>query len=57
MLLLWGDHDQLVPPAYGEAYRQHLPHAEWQLLPNCGHLPMFECEREFVDAVAKFCRD
>ena len=24
-LLLWGDHDRLVPPAYGEAYRQHIP--------------------------------
>ena len=23
-LLLWGDHDRLVPPAYGEAYKKHL---------------------------------
>ncbi len=55
-LLLWGADDRLVPPAYGEAYRRHLPHAEWKLLPNCGHVPMFECEKEFVEAVANFCR-
>jgi pimeloyl-ACP methyl ester carboxylesterase len=55
-LLLWGADDRLVPPAYGEAYRRHLPHAEWRLLPDCGHVPMFECEREFVEAVANFCK-
>jgi pimeloyl-ACP methyl ester carboxylesterase len=54
-LLLWGDDDRLVPPAYGEAYRQHLPRAEMQLIRNCGHLPMFEREAEFVEAVTKFC--
>ena len=56
-LLLWGANDQLVPPAYGEAYRRHLPQAEWRTIPNCGHMPMFECEREFVETVANFCRD
>jgi pimeloyl-ACP methyl ester carboxylesterase len=56
VLLLWGAHDRLVPPSYGEAYRKCLPHAEWKLIPNCGHLPMFEREAEFVQAVAGFCR-
>lgn len=55
-LLLWGADDRLVPPAYGEAYRRHLPQAEWKLIPNCGHMPMFEREAEFVEAVANFCR-
>jgi pimeloyl-ACP methyl ester carboxylesterase len=56
VLLLWGEHDRLVPPAYGEAYRQHLPQAEWKVLPGCGHLAMFEKETEFVAAVAQFAR-
>jgi pimeloyl-ACP methyl ester carboxylesterase len=55
-LLLWGADDRLVPPAYGEAYRKHLPHAEMKLIPACGHLGMFEKEREFVDAVTAFCQ-
>jgi pimeloyl-ACP methyl ester carboxylesterase len=55
-LLLWGEQDRLVPPAYGEAYRKHLPQAEWQVLPGCGHLAMFEKEAEFVEAITRFCR-
>ena len=54
-LLLWGDHDRLVPPAYGEEYKKHIPGAEMKLIPNCGHLPMFEKEAEFVDAITSFC--
>ena len=54
-LLLWGDHDKLVPPAYGEAYQQHIAGAELKLIKDCGHLPMFEKEAEFVDAITKFC--
>jgi pimeloyl-ACP methyl ester carboxylesterase len=53
-LLLWGDHDRLVPPAYGKAYHQCLPQAQLKLLPDCGHLGMFEKEAEFVEAVASF---
>jgi pimeloyl-ACP methyl ester carboxylesterase len=56
VLLLWGANDRLMPPAYGEEYRKYLPQAEWQLIPECGHLPMFERELEFVEAVARFCR-
>src|SRR5438132_442206 len=55
-LLLWGDHDRLVPPPHGEAYRKSIPGAELKLIKNCGHLPMFEKEAEFVDTITKFCR-
>jgi pimeloyl-ACP methyl ester carboxylesterase len=54
-LLLWGASDRLVPPAYGEAYRRHIPGAELKLIPECGHLPMFERESEFVNLVKAFC--
>jgi pimeloyl-ACP methyl ester carboxylesterase len=56
-LLIWGDDDRLVPPAYGEAYRQHLPHAELKLIKDCGHLPMFEKEAEFVELLTRFAQD
>jgi pimeloyl-ACP methyl ester carboxylesterase len=55
-LLVWGAHDKLIPPAYAHAYQKHIPHAELKLIPDCGHLPMFEREAEFVDIVGKFCR-
>jgi pimeloyl-ACP methyl ester carboxylesterase len=56
VLLVWGDNDRLVPPAYGEAYRKHIPHAEMKLIPNCGHLPMFEQEAAFVEKIVGFCK-
>jgi pimeloyl-ACP methyl ester carboxylesterase len=56
-LLLWGAHDRLVPPAYGEAYRKCIAGAQLQLIPDCGHLPMFEREAEFVQTIAEFCKD
>jgi pimeloyl-ACP methyl ester carboxylesterase len=55
-LLLWGEDDRLVPPSYGKAYQTHLPKAELQLIPESGHLPMFECEDAFVDAVLAFAK-
>ena len=56
VLLLWGEQDRLVPPAYGRAYQKLLPQAELKLLPQCGHLAMFEKETEFVEAVLRFCK-
>jgi len=56
-LLLWGGDDRLVPPAYGEAYHQYLPHAEWKVIPKCGHLLMFERENEFVETISRFCAE
>jgi pimeloyl-ACP methyl ester carboxylesterase len=55
-LLVWGESDRLVPPSYGKAYREHIPGAELKLLPQCGHMPMFEKEKEFVETVAAFCK-
>jgi len=55
-LLLWGDHDRLIPPSYGEAYRKLIPGAEMKLIKDCGHLPMFEKEAEFVETLTRFCQ-
>jgi pimeloyl-ACP methyl ester carboxylesterase len=54
VLLLWGENDRLVPPAYGMAYKKFLPRAEMKTIPGCGHLGMFEKEEEFVAAVRRF---
>jgi pimeloyl-ACP methyl ester carboxylesterase len=54
-LLLWGAQDKLVPPAYGEADHRHIAGSQLKLLPQCGHLPMFEREAEFVQIIADFC--
>jgi pimeloyl-ACP methyl ester carboxylesterase len=56
VLLLWGEDDRLVPPAYGAAYKKYLPHAEMQTIRDCGHLAMFEKEEAFVAAVRRFAQ-
>jgi pimeloyl-ACP methyl ester carboxylesterase len=56
VLLLWGEQDRLVPPAYGREYAKHLPQAQWQTIPGCGHMGVFEKEAEFVEAVRRFCQ-
>ena len=56
-LLLWGEHDRLVPPAFGEAYQAALPHARLEIIKDCGHLPMFEKEAEFVAKIAAFAAE
>ena len=56
VLLLWGAEDRLVPPAYGQAYAQHIPQAKWQTIPEAGHLLMFEKEREFVECIRDFAK-
>src|SRR5262245_10030332 len=56
VLLLWGENDRLVPPAYADAYKKCLPQAEVVKIPDCGHLAMFEKESLFVEAVRRFAR-
>ncbi len=38
-LLIWGEHDQVMPLSYAEKFRQKLGgHSELHLVPNAGHL-------------------
>lgn len=53
-LLLWGDSDSVVPPAYGKAFEQLLPNASLKVIKQCGHLPQQERPEEFLDAVLGF---
>jgi pimeloyl-ACP methyl ester carboxylesterase len=55
-LVLHGDSDRLVPPAYGREYHRLIPGSTLHLFPQCGHLPMFEKEAEFVEVISRFCR-
>jgi pimeloyl-ACP methyl ester carboxylesterase len=53
-LILWGDDDKLIPTAYGQAWAGLIKGARVQLIPNCGHLLMFEGEKDFVEDVIGF---
>jgi pimeloyl-ACP methyl ester carboxylesterase len=41
-LVLWGASDQIVTPAYGQAYAAAIPRAHFEVLPAAGHMPQME---------------
>jgi pimeloyl-ACP methyl ester carboxylesterase len=42
VLLLWGDHDRVFPLEVGERVKKQLPHVEWHVIPEAGHLAQWE---------------
>lgn len=53
-LLIWGESDRLVTPAYGEAYRKLIPDARLVVIPKAGHAPQAEQPEAFVEHVLAF---
>ncbi len=53
-LIVWGDHDQVIPPAYGPAFAGLVPGARLATVRDCGHLPQVEKPREFIETVTRF---
>lgn len=41
-LLLWGESDRVVTPAYGAAYASAFGHGRLEIIPKAGHLPHIE---------------
>jgi pimeloyl-ACP methyl ester carboxylesterase len=41
-LVLWGESDQIVEPAYGQAYAGAIRQARFEVLPATGHMPQME---------------
>jgi len=55
-LVVWGDDDRIVSPAYGRAFAQSIPGARYVEIPNAGHYPYREQVDEFIWAVADFLK-
>ena len=56
-LILWGDDDKVIPPAYGPAYRKLIPGARLETIAQCGHLPQVERTGEWVGKIAAFIEE
>jgi pimeloyl-ACP methyl ester carboxylesterase len=56
-LVLWGDSDGVVSPAYGRAYAGLIPGARFQLIERAGHHPEIEQPEVFVAQVTAFLGD
>jgi len=53
-LLLWGERDGIVTPAYGEGWRAAIPGARLATIPQAGHFPHWERPDQFVERVSAF---
>jgi pimeloyl-ACP methyl ester carboxylesterase len=53
-LLIYGDKDGLVPPAFGAAYHAAIPHSRLVVLENAGHAPFDEQKDAFLAAFRAF---
>ena len=53
-LILWGEDDRLIPPVYGEKWKELIPGARLVKIREAGHLLPYEQPEMFVSAVAGF---
>lgn len=50
-LLIWGESDRLVPPAYAQAFQSALKGANLVMIPEAGHMVAFEKTTEVTKAI------
>lgn len=53
-LILWGDSDRMVPPAYAEEFNRLIPGSRVAVIPNSGHIPQVEGAEAFLGALTAF---
>lgn len=53
-LLIWGEHDTLVPPWCGDVLRKSIPDSRLLILLGAGHVVMYDRPAEFNAAVLSF---
>ena len=53
-LVLWGEADRLIVPAYAERWARLIPGATVQTMPDAGHMLPYEQPETFVDALTRF---
>lgn len=56
-LVIWGEHDDLVPLSLGRQLHQQLTGSHLFILPKANHFGMFECPYEFNNALLAFLQD
>jgi pimeloyl-ACP methyl ester carboxylesterase len=54
VLLVWGEHDPLVPIRYGKEMLRHIRNSKLEVIPRAGHIAMWEQPKIFNTVVARF---
>jgi pimeloyl-ACP methyl ester carboxylesterase len=53
-LVVWGEADRMMTPAYGKQYAAAIPGAEFYLMPDAGHLPQIEAPEALLALFEQF---
>ena len=56
-LVVWGEHDRVVKPAYGAHLTQRLQNARFLPIAAAGHYPQIEQPERVANAIAAFARE
>lgn len=52
-LLIWGEHDKLIPPVYAQAFQQKIAGARLEMIKDAGHMVNYEKPDAVIAALAK----
>lgn len=53
-LILCGEHDILKPPRFSKIMADNIPNSEYVMIPDCGHVAIFEKPKELESAIFGF---
>ncbi len=53
-LVIWGEGDRIIPPAYADAFVAGIPDATLAMIERAGHVPMLERPGAVNEAIARF---
>ena len=57
MLVIWGDHDTLIPVSYFEKFKNDFPHCQNLLIEKCGHIPQEEAPEVVLNTMIPFLKN
>jgi pimeloyl-ACP methyl ester carboxylesterase len=54
LMLVWGEHDTIIPISHGRAAHEQLPDSRLEVFPSSGHFPQLDEPERFIDVLADF---
>ncbi len=54
VLIIWGEHDPIIPSSHGEHANQAIPDSRLEIFDGVGHLPQLESPGRFVAVIERF---
>jgi len=54
VLIIWGEHDPIIPGHHGESAHEAIPGSRLEVFPGVGHLPQLEAPGRFISVLERF---